>query len=289
MWDKYGDSIALVIVACIILTGLFFVTQAYDAHPRVFQGAFALLILGLILRSLRRRAWLQRQGCWLQVIHETPHEGSDWNLTITYRHDDQQVAFYGKKASPARAKVIALPPVESWHQTFPSWVSDKRDFILKTLSYSYEVEWTESAPYPVQNRGDGSQAEGQTKPQSSGYSWRLEDEHDSYRVRSLIYEESGFRLVTDLEMSGVAEFNWLGSDTALSTWTEPKDVPIDDQKREELLIRLASWCREQNTRISLSPDLIEEEYLWREERKGNTVVHNADGTSIVTPSQRTSP
>ncbi|BCM92791.1 hypothetical protein IAD21_04673 [Abditibacteriota bacterium] len=282
------DTVALVIVASIIVIGMSLALLEYDAHPHIFQGAFGIVVLGVMLRSLRYRAWLRRMGCWLEYIHETPRDEGDFDFAITYRYNEQEVRFYGNKASRERAKMIALPPVENWPQKFPSWVFDKREFILKTLAYHYEVEWSASVLYPVLSQVDGGPVEEQDKLRFdevgsvSGapvYSWKIErGDLNDYKGRVLSYEEPGFRLVTYLEMSGVNEFNWLGGDNDFSTWTEPRDVPIDARKHEELLVRLAQWCREHNTRISLAPGISMEEYFWREEREGKTIVHNDDGS-----------
>lgn len=75
----------------------------------------------------------------------------------------------------------------------------------------------------------------------------------SWKSRDLVYEDSGRRLVVYLEMSGVSQFDWVGSDTELALWTEPPNEPIGEDERNEILRRLASWSLREGLRIGLGP------------------------------------
>ncbi len=290
MGEETRDKLFLCIAASVILVMIFLAREFYLAYPHYVQGAFALLILGLVFRGMRRRVWTRRMDCWLEYIHETPLNEADVDIAILYRYNDQEVTFYGKNASRAQAKTMFLPPLESWLQNFPAWVFDKREFLLKTLSYHYKIEYTGSVSHPTLSRVEDQakhpspevpdQAEHENRP--ADYSWKLEkDDPNDYKGRTLTYEEPGFRCVTYMEMSGVSEFDWLGGDDDFATWTEPKDVPIDAYKHEELLVRLERWCRESRIRISLTPGMSREEYFWDEERRGNIVTHKDDGSVMI--------
>ncbi|MGH9843876.1 MAG: hypothetical protein ACREEM_34505 [Blastocatellia bacterium] len=91
----------------------------------------------------------------------------------------------------------------------------------------------------------------QTRTGMTQYYFKLE--RTSWKSQYLIYEEPGFRLVVDLEMSGVKEFDWAGIDTDFEKWTTPPGEPITEEKRREIFDRLADWSQRQGVRIKISP------------------------------------
>ena len=101
-----------------------------------------------------------------------------------------------------------------------------------------------------------------------------------------MYEEAGKRLVVYLELSGVRQFDWVGSDTSFEKWTVPKDEYIPETKRGEILDRLAEWGRANHLRIDIGPPITREEMYADYEKKGWTVQHNSDGSTMVTPPKR---
>jgi hypothetical protein len=113
------------------------------------------------------------------------------------------------------------------------------------------------------------------------YTFRMEQ--TSYKSQDLIYEEPGHRLKVYLEMSGVRQYDWLGSDTDFGEWTEPAGEPISEARRNQILDRLAEWGRRNKVRIDISPPIDMAEYFADMERKGWTREHRPDGTQVFKP------
>jgi hypothetical protein len=108
------------------------------------------------------------------------------------------------------------------------------------------------------------------------------------RCRNLIYEEAGNQLIIGLEISGVRKFDWVGTDTSFEKWTVPKEELIPESKRREILNRLAEWGQANRLRIDIGPPVSMEEMYADYEKKGWTVQHKADGSTLVTPPKRES-
>jgi hypothetical protein len=116
------------------------------------------------------------------------------------------------------------------------------------------------------------------------YSFRME--RTSYKSQHLIYEEPGHRLQVYLEMSGIRQFDWVGSDTELRQWTDPPGDPISEAKREQILDRLAEWGRLKKVRIDIGPPMDPADYFADLERSGYTMENRADGTTAWIPPPR---
>lgn len=121
---------------------------------------------------------------------------------------------------------------------------------------------------------------------STEYSFRMEK--TSYKTQNLIYEELGYKLVVDLEMSGVKQFDWVGIDTNFLKWNVPANEAILPEKRREILDRLAEWSRRNQVRIDIGPSIDMQAYFAEEERAGHRVEKRPDGTTVVYPCPRRS-
>ena len=121
-----------------------------------------------------------------------------------------------------------------------------------------------------------------TDPQYSIHFERL-----GYKARDLVYEEPGRRAVIPLDMSGVPQFNWVGSSQALESWVEPAGEPIPKSQRKAILSRIDAWSDEQGLRIDIGPGLgeaffaqfIRKGYTWHTEPDGSRTLRSPDRRS----------
>jgi hypothetical protein len=121
-----------------------------------------------------------------------------------------------------------------------------------------------------------------TPPQ---YSFRMV--RTSYKSQDLIYEEPGYKLVIYVEMSAGREFDWIGSNTSLKKWTEPKEEKISENQREEFLLRLAAWNEQQKFRIGFARPMDIGKMAGDLEKKGWKVEKRSTGVTVFSsPAKR---
>lgn len=115
------------------------------------------------------------------------------------------------------------------------------------------------------------------------YSLRME--RTSYKSQDLIYEEPGFELVVYLELSGLPQYTWVGSQGDLETWTAPAASPIPASKRDEIAARIETWAAARDFVIQLYPqdagqtDPVDyAAYGWDAKRRGNKLILTRRGS-----------
>jgi len=121
-----------------------------------------------------------------------------------------------------------------------------------------------------------------TDPQYSIHFERL-----GYKARDLVYEEPGRRAVIPLDMSGVPQFDWVGSSQALESWAVPPGELIPETERNAILMRINAWSAEQGLRIDIGPGLaadyfdrfVQQGYTWHTEPDGSRTLRSPDRRS----------
>jgi hypothetical protein len=122
---------------------------------------------------------------------------------------------------------------------------------------------------------------------TTGPQFSIHFERQGYKARDLVYEEPGRRAVIPLDLSGVPQFDWVGSSHALGSWVEPAGEPIPEIERAAILMRINDWSGEQGLRIDIGPGLGEEffdqfvqkGYTWHTEPDGSRTLRSPDRRS----------
>jgi len=112
-------------------------------------------------------------------------------------------------------------------------------------------------------------------PDFAVYSFRLQK--TSYKTQDLIYEEPGYKLIIDLEISGVKQFDWVGSETDLLKWDIPTGKTILPEKCREILNRLTEWSQRHRARIGIGPSIEMQAYFSEGEQAGSRVERRSNG------------
>jgi hypothetical protein len=111
-------------------------------------------------------------------------------------------------------------------------------------------------------------------------------ERTDWKSQNLIYDESECRLIVYLELSGVAQFDWVGAEADFEKWTVPDGEPISTSKRQEILDRLSDWAKARNVRIDIGRTVSAEEMYADYEKRGWRVENKEDGSTLVSPPPR---
>ena len=120
---------------------------------------------------------------------------------------------------------------------------------------------------------------------STPYSFRMV--RTSYKSQDLVYEEVGHKLIIYLEVAAVRKYDWIGGDTALGKWTEPKEEKIPEDRRAKILRRLSAWSQEEKVRIGFGPPLDMEKMASDFQKKGWSVEKREGGvTAFKSPTKR---
>ncbi len=91
--------------------------------------------------------------------------------------------------------------------------------------------------------------------------WSFVLDRRSIRDRVLTYEEPGYKLVINLEVSGLKQYDLVGVEDDFQTWTVPARERISAAKREEILGRLESWAAGRRIRVWFGPGQTVDEHL----------------------------
>lgn len=103
------------------------------------------------------------------------------------------------------------------------------------------------------------------------------------RSATLTYEEGDHRLEVGLDMSGVPEFDWVGTDESLRTWTRPLRDPIEANHQAEIKARILDWSRTRRIRIDISPGVSAEAIIEQFRASGWSVENTSDGVRLARP------
>ena len=119
----------------------------------------------------------------------------------------------------------------------------------------------------------------------SDFSFKMQGTIDG-RIKNLIYTYGSNKLEISLDMAGGWKYDWAAVDTSFNYWTEPKGQPISEEKKAEILFRLAEWSEKEKIRIHVGPPIDKEEMFRNYEKKGWKIEKLPDGSIRVSPPKR---
>ena len=102
------------------------------------------------------------------------------------------------------------------------------------------------------------------------------------RDATLTYQESGRTLEIYLELSGVREYDYVGRDSAFTTWTVPPHEPIAEDERAAIRRRIDAWAVSNRLRLGFGPPIDLSDILQRFTAAGATVTEGKDSAGRKT-------
>ena len=103
-----------------------------------------------------------------------------------------------------------------------------------------------------------------------------------YKELELTYRVAGRTLIVFVEMSGVAEFDFVGVDTAFAQWTDPPSVDLSADERSSAKSRIHQWASGEGLRLGFGPPIDWEAYFTKRQAEGWRIIRGRDAAGLAT-------